>query len=126
MIEFDFLQYLLHYYRTNPLYNDEDGYFPKITCPEPTSSVLGLPSTQFDDSLHSSTMTGSIGTNIGHGLAYNTDQNANNIQRDVTEEKNINHKPGSRQSSSSGYDSTKDGDKTSNGRTTYFIYPVSQ
>ena len=116
----------MHSKRTNPLYNDDDGYFPKITCPEPTSSVLGLPSTQFDDSLHSSTMTGSIGTNIGDGLACNTDQNANNIQRDVTNDKNINHKPGSRQSSSSGYDSTKDGDKTSNGRTTYFIYPVSQ
>ena len=108
------------------MYNDDDGYFPKITCPEPTSSVLGLPSTQFDDSLHSSTMTGSMGTNIGHVLAYNTDQNANNIQRDGTNDNNVNNKPGSRQSSSSGYDSTKDGDKTSHGKTTFLIYPVSQ
>ena len=46
-------------FRSNPLYNDNDSYFPGNPRDEPTSSVFGLASTQSDNSLPYPTMTNS-------------------------------------------------------------------
>ena len=58
-------------FRSNPLYDDNESYFPGNPRNEPTSSVFGLASTQSDVSSANSTMTNS-NENNGSSLQRET------------------------------------------------------
>ena len=53
-------------YRSNPLYNDNESYYPGNPRNEPTSSVFALASTQSDPSSTYSTMTNSNENNVSN------------------------------------------------------------
>ena len=55
-----------NFFRSNPLYNDNESYYPGNPRNEPTSSVFGLASTQSDPSSTYSTMTNSNENNVAN------------------------------------------------------------
>ena len=63
---FHVISIFLIFYRSNPLYNDNESYYPGNPRNEPTSSVFGLASTQSDPSSTYSTMTNSKENNVAN------------------------------------------------------------
>ena len=94
-------------YRSNPLYDEDESYFPGTSSQEPTSSVFAIPSMYSVDSMHHSTMTNSNSANseelqVDKQILINEEPKSNLSHAAKTIIKsNSNH------SSSSGYSSTK-------------------
>lgn len=98
------------------MYNEEESIFPTAVRQEPTSSVFAVASTQSDNSSPSSIMTNSNTPDLVQLEKDNQEQTYAKNKPVLTSDKNSNNKSDSRQSSSSGYGSSKPTITNSNGK----------
>ena len=83
-IQYFLISHLHKYFRSNPLYDDNDSYFPGNPRVEPTSSVFAV----------ASTLTESDTSSIEQDMTNSNESKVSNLQKDVpissTEKNEIN------------------------------------